>query len=86
MTLVLGLVVAFSKKIRPALIVTFAVFEGLMVGGISTVFAQAYDGVVTTAILSLGIDIARWYREDGHWDPDRIADWYADLTLRLVRA
>ncbi|QYJ02569.1 TetR/AcrR family transcriptional regulator [Nocardioides panacisoli] len=43
-------------------------------------------GVVTTAILSLGIDIARWYREDGHWDPDRIADWYADLTLRLVGA
>ncbi|WP_040160029.1 Bax inhibitor-1/YccA family protein [Mobilicoccus massiliensis] len=51
-TLVLGLIVAFSKKIRPALIVTFAVFEGLMVGGISTVFAQAYDGVVTTAIVA----------------------------------
>lgn len=43
-------------------------------------------GVVTTAILSLGIDISRWYREGGHWGPDEVADSYADLTLRLVSA
>ncbi len=38
------------------------------------------------AVLSLGIDIARWYREDGPWSPDEIADFYADLALRIVGA
>src|SRR5690606_20847390 len=36
------------------------------------------------AVLSLGIDIARWYREDGPWSPDKIADFYADLALRIA--
>ncbi len=43
-------------------------------------------GMVSTAILSLGIDIARWYREEGSWTPETIADQYADLVLRMVRA
>ncbi|MDO5627490.1 MAG: Bax inhibitor-1/YccA family protein [Mobilicoccus sp.] len=51
-TLGLGLVIAFKKTISPALIMLFAVFEGLLVGGVTTMYAQAYDGVVTTAIIS----------------------------------
>jgi len=51
-SLVLGLVIAFKKSISPALIMAFAVFEGLMVGGISTVFSQMYEGIVTTAIVA----------------------------------
>jgi AcrR family transcriptional regulator len=38
------------------------------------------------ALLSLGIDIARWYRETGPWTPEDIADRYADMALRMVGA
>jgi AcrR family transcriptional regulator len=38
------------------------------------------------ALLSLGIDIARWYREEGRWSPEDIGDHYADMALRMVGA
>ncbi|MGP3534233.1 TetR/AcrR family transcriptional regulator [Microbacterium sp. RD1] len=38
------------------------------------------------ALLSLGLDIARWYREAGEWTPERIADYYTELALRMVGA
>ena len=41
-------------------------------------------GMATTAVLSLGIDIARWYRDDGRWTPDDVGDHLAALTLRVV--
>jgi AcrR family transcriptional regulator len=47
-------------------------------------FSVPDPGMTTTAILSLGIDISRWYREAGRWVPDEIAERYAELTLRLV--
>lgn len=40
----------------------------------------------TVALLSLGIDIARWYRDEATWNPEDIADYYADLALRIVGA
>lgn len=40
--------------------------------------------LAATALLSLGIDIARWFREGGRWSPQRIADEYADLAMRIV--
>ena len=40
--------------------------------------------MATTAVLSLGIDIARWYRDDGRWSPDDVGDHMAVLALRLV--
>lgn len=43
-------------------------------------------GMATTAVLSLGIDIARWYREDGRWTPADIGDHMAELALRMVGA
>ncbi|MBU2667198.1 TetR/AcrR family transcriptional regulator [Actinoplanes bogorensis] len=36
------------------------------------------------AILSLGIDVARWYRPGGEWSPERIGDQYARMALDLV--
>ena len=42
--------------------------------------------MAAVALLSLGIDIARWYRDEGSWTPDDIADHYADLALRVVGA
>ena len=42
--------------------------------------------MAAVALLSLGIDIARWYRDEGSWTPEDIADHYADLALRIVGA
>lgn len=42
--------------------------------------------MAAVALLSLGIDLARWYRDDGAWSPEDIADRYADMALRIVGA
>jgi AcrR family transcriptional regulator len=42
--------------------------------------------MATTAVLSLGIDIARWYRDDGRWTPEDVGDHMAGLALRIVGA
>ncbi|MHA6782815.1 TetR/AcrR family transcriptional regulator [Pseudonocardia saturnea] len=38
------------------------------------------------AVLSLGIDLVRWYRLDGTDAPETIAQVYADLALRMFGA
>jgi len=50
--LVLGLVNAFKKEPSPGLILAYAAFEGLFVGGISQVFEQIFPGVVVQAVLA----------------------------------
>jgi len=52
--LVLGLVNSFKKEPVPALILGYAVFQGLFVGGISRVFEAnpAWSGVVVQAVLA----------------------------------
>ncbi len=42
--------------------------------------------MTTLAVLSLGIDVARWYREEGVWSPSDVAAHYRDLVLRMVGA
>jgi AcrR family transcriptional regulator len=42
--------------------------------------------VAGAALLSLGIDLSRWYREGGTWTPHEIAERYAELALRIVGA
>ncbi|MEX0428097.1 TetR/AcrR family transcriptional regulator [Nocardioides sp. DS6] len=42
--------------------------------------------MAATALLSLGIDIARWYDDGGRWSPEDVADGYADMALRIVGA
>lgn len=42
--------------------------------------------MATVALLSLGIDIARWYREEGRWSPEDIAGQYAAMAMRIVGA
>jgi AcrR family transcriptional regulator len=42
--------------------------------------------LATMALLSLGIDIARWYGVDATWQPRRITAFYTDLALRIVGA
>lgn len=36
------------------------------------------------AILSLGIDVARWYRPGGRIDPDTLVDQYAELAAAML--
>lgn len=47
---VLALVNTFKKKPSPALVLLYAFAEGLLVGGISSLFAGWYDGIVPMAI------------------------------------
>jgi hypothetical protein len=35
-------------------------------------------------MLSLSIDLVRWYRLDGSDSPEQLGEFYADLALKLV--
>jgi hypothetical protein len=39
---------------------------------------------VVRGILSLSIDLARWYRLDGSDTPEQLGEFYAELALRMV--
>jgi AcrR family transcriptional regulator len=56
--------------------------RGLATGAFDTPDAR----LATTALLSMGIDVARWYREEREWSPDDVGAYYADLALRMVGA
>ena len=51
---VLAMIVSFTsrRKVRPALILTYAAFEGLFVGGISAFFEVLWPGIVMQATLA----------------------------------
>ena len=50
--LVLGLIISFSKMANPALVVAYALFEGVFVGAISKVFESLYNGIVLQAVVA----------------------------------
>lgn len=50
------------------------------------VFDTTSPTMTAAAILSLGIDIARWYDPEGGWTPDDVAEHYRVLVLRMVGA
>ena len=56
--------------------------EGVEAG----VFQTSQPRVAATAVLSLSIDLARWYQDGGAWTPEEIGELYADLALRIVGA
>lgn len=56
--------------------------DGLEAG----VFRVGDTGITANAIVSLGIDIARWYRDEGTWSPEEVAQRYTDLAMRIVGA
>jgi len=54
--LVLALVVIFKRSTNPALIMGYAVAEGVLLGAITAVFDNRFDGIATQAILAtLGV-------------------------------
>ncbi|MET7769188.1 TetR/AcrR family transcriptional regulator [Nocardia sp. NPDC005366] len=48
------------------------------------VFDASDIAMTTMALLSLGVDVSRWYRDDGEWTPERIGAYYRSLALRIV--
>ncbi|MFI7603231.1 TetR/AcrR family transcriptional regulator [Actinoplanes sp. NPDC049681] len=56
--------------------------RGVAVG----VFDTPDPKMATTALLSLSMDIARWYRDEGRWTPEEIGDRYAEMALRMLGA
>ena len=48
----LGLVNSFSRKVRPALVIAYAAFEGLALGGISKAYEAQYPGIINQAVLA----------------------------------
>ena len=61
--------------------------RGLVDAGVAAgAFRTDDPRTATLALLSMGIDIARWYHDDGDLSPDQIADFYAGLALRTVDA
>jgi uncharacterized YccA/Bax inhibitor family protein len=47
----LALWISFSKKIRPAAVMTYAVVQGVFIGSISSFFEAAYPGIVINAVI-----------------------------------
>jgi AcrR family transcriptional regulator len=47
-------------------------------------FAPVDVNRVTRAMLSLSIDLVRWYRLEGSDSPEQLGEFYADLALKLV--
>lgn len=61
--------------------------RGVVDRGVATgTFDSCDPHMAATALLSLGIDVARWYRQGRTWSPDDIGECYADLALRMVGA
>jgi AcrR family transcriptional regulator len=58
--------------------------ELLELGVAESVFTIDDLGVTTVSILSLGIDIARWY--SGHPGAEELASAHADLVMRMIGA
>lgn len=49
--LVIGLIIAFKKEPSKGLILAYSAIEGVFLGGISSMFENAYDGIVMQAVL-----------------------------------
>jgi uncharacterized YccA/Bax inhibitor family protein len=47
----LGFWAAFSKKVRPGVMLAYALVQGVFIGGISGIFEAMYPGIVQTAVL-----------------------------------
>jgi uncharacterized YccA/Bax inhibitor family protein len=50
--LVLGLIISFSRVANPALVVTYAIVEGVFVGMVSKFFETFYHGIVLQAVVA----------------------------------
>ena len=72
--------VALRRRIEAAVTTTIA--DGVAAGGMDAADPRR----VARALLSLGIDVARWYDPAGRDSPAALGTLYADLAARMVGA
>lgn len=61
--------------------------RGVIASGVEAGHFDVSDiDLTTAAILSMGIDLARWYTEGGRWTPEQVGASYAEFALRMVGA
>jgi hypothetical protein len=61
--------------------------EGVLADGVADGSFQVDDLPGTTlAVLSLSIDVARWFDPARRGSPEKLGRLYADLALRMVSA
>ena len=61
------------------------IFRQAVIRGIDEgTFAAVDVHRVVRAILSLGVDLVRWYRTGGPDSPEQLGEFYADLALGMV--
>ncbi|HWC07565.1 MAG TPA: TetR/AcrR family transcriptional regulator [Solirubrobacterales bacterium] len=80
---------ALSPERRPELSVMRQQFRSLIEraiaeGAATRAFTAPDVSGVTLAILSLCVDVARWYSPEGPRPPDDIGRLYADLIIRML--
>ncbi|MBE7324940.1 TetR family transcriptional regulator [Nocardioides sp. Y6] len=64
-----------------------AVVRDIVVRGVEAgEFTTDSPAMTAAAVLSLGIDIARWYDDGRGWSADRVAEHYRTMALRMVGA
>jgi AcrR family transcriptional regulator len=59
-----------------------AVDDGIAAGA----FRVEDPRLAAAALVSLGVDVSRWYDPAGHWTPDQLADEFCAIALRIVGA
>jgi AcrR family transcriptional regulator len=61
--------------------------QGLVADGVTSGAFDCPDPrVAAAALLSLGVDIARWYEDEGGWTPEELGEAYAEIAVRIVGA
>lgn len=56
----------------------------LEAGLVTGEFVVANPALTALAVLSLSVDLGRWFRASGTWQPEDIAKQYRELALRMV--
>ncbi|MDO5629101.1 MAG: TetR/AcrR family transcriptional regulator [Mobilicoccus sp.] len=63
------------------------VFRSIVAAGVTAgEFTVADVPLTAGSLVSLGVDISRWYRPDGSRSAERVAAHYRDMALRIVGA
>ncbi|GAB49288.1 TetR/AcrR family transcriptional regulator [Mobilicoccus pelagius] len=62
-----------------------AVFREVVDDGVATgEFATARPAMTVVGLISLGVDVARWWSDDGTWRSEDLAEHLTDLALRML--
>jgi AcrR family transcriptional regulator len=61
------------------------VARDIVEAGIATgEFVSDRPTLTALAVLSLGVDLGRWFRTGGTWRPEDVAEHYRELAIRMV--